>query len=133
MTALAQERPVLAGPAAERLPDHVDTASGPVREPAAGVGGLATVLGRFMGVGLGRPARERPGGDLFDAVITGAGPFVRAAVAVMDEIPDGCGGVIARPEAGWFSWLVPPGSARTRHPHPYTVCLSTPHSSPCRP
>ncbi|MEV7676433.1 hypothetical protein [Streptomyces sp. NPDC088752] len=127
MSTAAAERPVLVDPTAEQLLSLVDAKAGPVRRPPADMGDLTTLVRTFMGVVLGRPTRERLGGDLFDVVITAADDRARAAVAAMDEVQGGCGGVVEDPAAGWLYWLVPPGSAGRWQPHPYAVCLSTPY------
>lgn len=125
MTALAVAR--LIDPTAEEMFSHAVAKSGPAREPAADMNDLAVVLRSLMGVMRGHSTRESLGGDLFDVVITSSGPQARAAVAAMDELQGGCGGVIDDPDPGWSYWLVPPDSARKWEPHPYAVCLSSPH------
>ncbi|MGW3387439.1 hypothetical protein [Streptomyces cinereoruber] len=121
------ERPVLVDPTADQLLSLVDAKSGPVRRPVVDMGDLATLVRTFVGVALGQPTRERLGGDLFDVVITAANDQARAAVFAMDKVQGGCGGVVEDPMAGWFYWLVPPGSAGRWQPPPYAVCLGVPY------
>lgn len=65
---------------------------------------------------------------MFDVVVTGGGAEARAAIAVMDEIQNGCGPVIEDPERGWLYWLVPPGSSGKWEDHSHGVCIGAPHT-----
>ncbi|MEU7322697.1 hypothetical protein ABZ682_19395 [Streptomyces griseoviridis] len=96
------------------------------REPAADMADLAEVMRALLGVASSEDTPVRLGGNLFDVVITSAGIRGRAVIALMDEIPGGCGPVVEDPEAGWLYWLVPPGSAIHWAPHGHAVCLTTP-------
>ncbi|MET8518249.1 hypothetical protein [Streptomyces sp. NPDC005077] len=82
----------------------------------------------LLDVDARRDTRIRLGGSLFDVVITGGGAQAHAALAVMDEIQNGCGPVIEDPESGWLYWLVPPGSCGMWEAHEYGVCIGAPHT-----
>ncbi|MFJ8589501.1 hypothetical protein ACIRD2_33250 [Streptomyces sp. NPDC093595] len=107
---------------------HLVQAAGTGREPAADMADLAQVIRTLLGVEAGRDTRVRLGGNLFDVVITGAGPQAQHAIAVMDQVQNGCGPVIEDPESGWLYWLVPPGSCGRWAPHSHAVCLGAPHT-----
>lgn len=67
------------------------------------------------------------GGNLFDVVITAAGPAGHQAVAAMDALQRlGCGPVIADEQSPWLWWLVPPRTTSRWKHHPYGVSLGAP-------
>ncbi|MFE0654585.1 hypothetical protein ACFVZH_39345 [Streptomyces sp. NPDC059534] len=104
----------------------VDAAGAP-GEPVADMADLAERLRSLLGVAANQVTRVGLGGNLFDVVVTSSGAQARAAVAVMDEIQNGCGPVIEDTRDGLFYWLVPPGTAGRWQPHMYAVCLGAPH------
>ncbi len=98
------------------------------RVPAADMADLADMIRTLLAVDARRDTPVRLGGGLFDVVVTGSGAEAYAAVDLMDALQGGCGPVIEDPDAGWLYWLVPPGSSARWEPHPYAVCLTTPHT-----
>ncbi|MFF0698570.1 hypothetical protein ACFYU4_38815 [Streptomyces tendae] len=115
-------------PTGTEMMQRLVEAAGAAREPAADMADLAEVVRALLAVEARRDTRVRLGGRLFDVVITSSGPEAYAAVAVMDEIQDGCGPVIEDHDANWLYWLVPPGSAGRWAPHSHAVCLGAPHT-----
>ncbi|WP_308401064.1 hypothetical protein [Streptomyces sp. AC512_CC834] len=115
-------------PTGARMVQHLADSAGPAHEPAADMSGLAQMIRALLAVEARCDTAVRLGGNLFDAVITGSGAQARAAVALMDEVQDGCGPLIADPKYGWLYWLVPPGSADRWEPHSHAVCLGAPHT-----
>ncbi|WP_256096757.1 hypothetical protein [Streptomyces agglomeratus] len=105
---------------------HLIEHSGPTREPAADMADLAALVRTLMDVRDRRDTRVRLGGNLFDVVITGAGPQAYHVVAQMDVVQGGCGPVIEDPDSEWLYWLVPPGASSRWAPHPHAVCLGAP-------
>ncbi|MET7391234.1 hypothetical protein ACFYPT_38990 [Streptomyces sp. NPDC005529] len=97
-------------------------------QPAADMTDLADLVRTLLAVEARRETRIPLGGNLFDAVITSSGLQARSALALLDEIQDGCGPVIEDPCSGWFYWLVPPGSCRRWTPHTHAVCIGAPHT-----
>ncbi|MFE4576599.1 hypothetical protein [Streptomyces chartreusis] len=115
-------------PTAAEMMQHLVESAGDSLQPTDDMADLAAVIRTLLAVEARRDTRARLGGNLFDVVITSSGLQARGAVALMDEIQNGCGPVIEDPENEWFYWLVPPGSSARWEPHTHAACLGAPHT-----
>ncbi|MFE2559748.1 hypothetical protein ACFXGT_27720 [Streptomyces sp. NPDC059352] len=79
----------------------------------------------LLAVSEGRETLVPLGGDLFDVVITAAGPAGHRAVAAMTALKH-CGPVLAETAGPWLWWLVPPRTTSTWRHHPYGISVGAP-------